>query len=82
MSREVILETRDGWRKHMKLYDNLPYVRVPVMAARDFELNVAAMVDPTRTASFRYMEFDWDGQLEEFKMPDGTVGAIEVWRER
>ena len=82
MSREVILETRDGWMKHMKLSDNLPYVRVPVMAARDFELDKAGDFDPSRIASYRYMEFDWDGQLEEYQMPDGTVGAIEVWRER
>jgi hypothetical protein len=78
MGRTVILETHDGWRKRMGIEDNdrnWLQVKQLISPLRD-------TFDISKDVTYMVRHFQWDGEMEQERMPDGTVGAIEVWRER
>lgn len=84
--RTIILETRDGWRKRMAVPAREYSVRVSVMSARDFAIDREEVFDPARTAHYRVMDFEWDGETtdDEVEMVHGEerYRRLEVWRER
>ena len=66
---EVILETRDGWRKRVVPPSRLhsPYLRIPFI----FDIEHCHTKD-----------FEWDGEsAEPVQLPDGTWDVLEIWRE-
>lgn len=81
MGYEVILETRDGWRRVMSVPEDVPFVDIP-QAVQQLDL-AAGAYSPVSGAHFIRRRFQWDGNaIEMLKEPDGTVSAMEIWKER
>lgn len=81
--RTIILETRDGWRKEIKIDDSeyAPYSRMA------FELTDkarhAARYSPIEMTTFHYKDFEYTGEVEPQRdLEDGTIYKVEIWRER